>query len=216
MKIKLNSSFSKKLRFVCFFVAFSLVFINLFFAVLTRFKPVFEEKATHAAKTKAIDIINNATDDVFFDISSPDLVIIDKDENGKITSVSADTIEINRLKTKLSKSIQKCAETSNESKVYIPIGSLTNFAVLQGFGYRIPINIVTDGFAKIDFDDEFVSCGINQVKHKIYMTVSVKVSVVSAVFSRSETVTTEVPVAETVITGTVPTYYGDNMSILGR
>ena len=216
MKIKLNGNLSKKLRFVCFFVAFSLVFINLFFAVLTRFKPVFEEKVSHAAKTKAIDIINKATDDVFFDISSPDLVIIDKNENGSITSVSADTMEINRLKTKLSKSIQEYAENSEDSKVYIPIGSLTNFAVLQGFGYRIPINISTDGFAKIDFDDEFVSCGINQVKHKIFMTISVRVSVVSSVFAKTETVTTQIPVAETVISGTVPNYYGDKMSILGR
>lgn len=216
MKIRLNGNFSKKLRFVCFFVAFSLIFTNLFFVVLARFKPVFEEKASHAAKTKAIDIINKATDDVFFDISSPDLVIIDKGEDGKITSVSADTTEINRLKTKLSKSIQEYAESGEESTVYIPIGSLTNFEVLQGVGYRIPVNISTDGFAKIDFDDEFESCGINQVKHKIFMLVSVQVSVVSSVFSRSETVTTEVPVAETVITGTVPTYYGDNMSILGR
>ncbi len=216
MKIRLNGNFSKKLRFVCFFVAFSLIFINLFFAVLTRFKPVFEEKASHAAKTKAIDIINKATDDVFFDISSPDLVIIDKGEDGSITSVSADTIEINRLKTKLSKSIQEYAENAEDSTIYIPIGSLTNFSVLQGFGYRIPVSISTDGFAKIDFDDEFVSSGINQVKHKIFMTVSVRVSVVSAVFARTETVEAEVPVAETVITGTVPTYYGDNMSILGR
>lgn len=216
MKIKLNGNFPKKLRFVCFFVAFSLVFTYLFFAVLTRFKPVFEEKAALAAKTRAIDIINNATDEVFSDISSPDLVIIDKNESGSITSVSADTIEINKLKTKLSKCIQKHTENAENSKVYIPIGSLTNFSVLQGFGYRIPINISTDGFAKIDFDDEFMSCGINQVKHKIFMTVSVRVSVVSAVFAKSETVTVEVPVAETIITGTVPTYYGDNMSILGR
>ena len=216
MKVKLCGNFSKKLRFVCFFLAFSLVFINVFFAFLVRFKPIFEEKASHTAKTKAIDIINKATEDVFFDISSPELVIIDKNESGSITSVSADTIEINRLKTKLSKSIQKYAENASDSTVYIPIGSLTNFAVLQGVGYRIPVKVSTDGFAKIDFGDEFVSCGINQVKHKIFMTVSVRVSVVSLVFTKTETVTSQVPVAETVIAGTVPNYYGDNMSILGR
>ena len=83
-------------------------------------------------------------------------------------------------------------------------------------GYRIPISISTDGFAKIDFDDEFTSCGINQVKHKIYMTISVRISVISAVFTKTETVTSGVPVAETIISGTVPNYYGDNMSILGR
>lgn len=216
MKIRLNSNYSGRLRFISLFVVFSLIFSWLFFVILARFKPVFEEKASHAAKTKAVDIINKATDDVFFDISSPDLVIIDKNENGGITSVSANTIEINRLKTKLSKSIQEYAENSDGQNVYIPIGSLTSFPVLQGFGYRIPVKISTDGYAKIDFDDEFTSCGINQVKHKIFMTVSVRVSVISASYTKSETVTTEVPVSETVITGTVPTYYGDNMSILGR
>jgi len=216
MKIKLNNSLSKKIRFICIFLAFSLLFFHLFFIILTRFKPVFEEKASHAAKTLAINIINKATDNVFSDISSPNLVIIDKKEDGSISTISADTIEINKLKTKLSKSIQDFAEKTEIQTVYIPIGSLTNFAVLQGFGYRIPVNIQADGLAKIDFDDEFISCGINQVKHKIFMTVSVRVSVVSAVFAKSETITTQVPVAETVVTGTVPTYYGDNMSILGR
>lgn len=216
MKIRLGNNFSKKLRFICFFVVFSLLFISFFFATLERFKPVFEEKASHAAKSMAISIINNATDDVFTRISSPDLVIIDKGEDGEITSVSADAIEMNRLKTTLSKSIQEYAENSDNSTVYIPIGSLTNFSVLQGFGYRIPVSISTDGLAKIDFDDEFESTGINQVKHKIFMTVSVQVTIISSLFTKTEVVTTEVPVAETVITGTVPTYYGDNMSILGR
>lgn len=216
MKIMLNSKISKKIRFLCIYMAFILVFLNIFLFILGIFKPVFEEKASHAAKIRATDIINKATESVFFDISSPELVIINKDEQGCITSVNANTIEINRLKTKLSKSIQDFAEASKNSKVHIPIGSLTNFSVLQGMGYRIPVSISTDGFAKIDFDGEFVSCGINQVKHKIFMTVSVKVSVISAVFTKTETVTCEVPVAETIISGTVPNYYGDNMSILGR
>jgi len=192
------------------------VFTMVFFGILSRFKPVFIEKASHSAKVHAIDIINKSTDSVFSEISSKDFVIINQDNNGKITSISADTIEINRFKAKLSKSIQEQTKCVGESLVHIPIGSLTDFAVLQGVGYRIPVKISADGFAKIDFDDEFVSCGINQVKHKIFMTVSVRVSVISSVFTKTETVTTQIPVAETVISGTVPNYYGDNMSILGR
>ena len=216
MKIMLKGKKSKKTRFfVIFLTTFLLIFI-LIIAVLLQFKPVFEEKASHAAKTQAIKIINNATDSIFSDISVPELAIIDKDDNGNIVSVKADTIEMNRLKSKLSKSIQQFAENAENATVHIPIGSLTDFSVLQGFGYRIPINISTDGLAKIDFEDEFVSCGINQVKHKIFMTVSVRVTVVSSAYSKSETITTEIPVTETVISGTVPNYYGDRMSILGR
>ncbi len=216
MKIKLYGKTVKKIHFPFIVILTFSVLVVFLFAVLARFKPVFIEKASHSAKVQATDIINKATDSVFSDISSLDLVIINQDGDGKITSVNADTIEMNRLKTKLSKSIQEYAKNTENSVVHIPIGSLTDFAVLQGVGYRIPVKVSTDGFAKIDFGDEFISCGINQVKHKIYMSVSVRVSVISSVFTKTETVTAQIPVAETVISGTVPNYYGDNMSILGR
>ena len=216
MKIMLNHKISKNFRFFCIFIAFFRSLLNLFFFILGRFKPAFEVKASHSAKIKATDIINKATESVFCNISSCELVILNKNELGDVTSVSADTVAINKLKTTLSKRIQEFAEDSENSTVYIPIGSLTNFSVLQGVGYRIPVNVSTDGFTKIDFDDEFISCGINQVKHKIYMVISVRISVISSVFTKTETVTSEVPVSETIISGTVPNYYGDNMSILGR
>lgn len=217
MKIVLRKCYrGNRLHFFAFFIVFFLLFVCLAINILARFKPVFEEKASHAAKMKAIQIINDASDSVFSDIDAKELVTITSGEDGKITSVSANTIEMNKLKTELSKSIHQYTENAESSTVKIPIGSLTDFAVLQGLGYRIPVKIATDGFAKIDFDDEFVNAGINQVKHKIYMTVSVKVSVISAVMTKSETVITEIPVAETVISGAVPDYYGDNLSVVGR
>lgn len=216
MKILFGGNNSKKKSLLLTVVFFLCILFVLLFVVFARFKPIFIEKASHAAKIQATDIINKATDSVFSDIKPVELVIISKDSDGKITSLSADTIEMNRLKTKLSKSIQEYAKSTEESVVRVPVGSLTNFAVLQGVGYRIPVKVSTDGFTKIDFCDEFVSCGINQVKHKIYMTVSVRVSVISSVFTKTETISTQIPVAETVISGTVPNYFGDKMSILGR
>lgn len=218
MKIVLKRSYScsKKIRFFIFFILFLLLLVFLSLGILARFKPVFEEKASHSAKNIAIQIINDATDSVFSGIDAKELVTISCDEGGKITSVSANTIEMNKLKTELSKCISEFTENAEMSTVKIPVGSLTDFPVFQGVGYRIPVRIATDGYAKIDFDDKFENAGINQVRHKIYMTVSVKMSVISAVMTKSETVTTEVPVAETVISGTVPNYYGDNLSVLGR
>ncbi len=217
MKIILSRGFKiKRTFFLCTVIICVFIFLALTLAILSRFKPVFEEKAATAAKMKATDIINKAADSVFSNISSENFVNINKSETGVITSVSADTIEMNRLKTKLSLAIWEFTEKSENSTIYIPIGSLTSFSVLQGVGYRIPIKLSTDGFAKIDFDDEFVNAGINQVKHKIYMTASVRISVISSVMSKTETVTAEIPVAETVIVGSVPNYYGDNLKVVGR
>lgn len=218
MKIVLEKPFFvlAKLRFL---VVLSAIFIILFtsaLCVLAQFKPVFEEKAVHAAKAKALEVINSAVDCVFSDINSQDMVKISTDESGKITSVSADTIAMNKLKSHISKTIHNLCEDAETSKISIPIGSLTSFSVLQGIGYRIPVKISTDGYAKIDFDDEFINAGINQVKHKIFMTISVKMSVISAAMSKSEVVQTEIPVAETVISGAVPNYFGENLSVVGR
>ncbi len=217
MKVGLSSSFiPRKVFFLCIVLVCTVAFFAGSLAILVRFKPVFEEKASNAAKMKATDIINKATDSVFADIYFENPVNITKDEEGKITSVHSDSVAMNQLKTKLSLAVQQFAENAEDSTVYIPIGSLTSFSVLQGVGYRIPVKLSTDGFAKIDFNDEFINAGINQVKHKIYMTASVKVSVISSVMSKTETVTAEIPVAETVIVGTVPNYYGDNLSVVGR
>lgn len=216
MKIMLGSNPFNKIKFYLVFILVFSLLTCMSIWILSRFKPVFEEKASHAAKTKALDIINKSTDSTFSDNLVSELAIIEKDESGRITAISANTLEINRIKTALSKKIHQLAENNHNSTVYIPIGSLTNISVLQGFGYRIPIKILTDGIAKIDFENEFKSVGINQVKHKIFMTVSVRVSVISSTFTKTETVTSEIPVYETIISGTVPTYYGDNMSILGR
>lgn len=217
MKIVLRKGYrGNKLRFFAFFILFFLIFMCIAVSIAARIKPVLEEKVSHAAKMKAIQIINDASDSVFSGIDTNELVTISNGEDGKITSISADTIEMNKIKVELSKSIHKYAQNEEDVVVKIPIGSLTDFAVLQGLGYRIPVKIVTDGFAKIDFDDEFVNAGINQVKHKIYMTVSVKVSVISAVMIKNENVTAEIPIAETIISGTVPEYYGDNLSVVGR
>lgn len=216
MKIMLHGRFAKRFFMLTAFFATILFLLAGAFLILLRFAPVLEEKASNVAKNEAVNMINKATYSVFYDISTPELSAIDKDENGKIVSITANTVEINRLKTKLAKDIQEYTEDGKISTVYIPIGSLTNFAALQGFGYRIPVKISTDGFANVDFEDEFTSCGINQVLHKLYLTVSVKVSVISFAFSKTETITNKVPVSETVISGTVPNYYGDNMSILGR
>lgn len=207
---------TKRLVFFCCTFIFFTILIALSYIILLQFKPVFEQKAAHAAKMSAINIINEATNDVFWGISSSQLVNITTNETGQITGVCADTAQMNKLKTKLSLSLQKYTENSDNLKISIPLGSLTPYAVLQGVGYRIPVKIVIDGFSKLDFESEFIQAGINQVKHKIYLIASVNVSVISAAMTKSETVTTEIPVAETVIVGTVPNYYGDNLGVIGR
>lgn len=202
--------------FLIVFVLTVLMLISASVLVLARIKPVFKEKVLHAARIKAIEIVNTAVNDVFDECGTEDFVRINSDGSGNVMSVSADSVQMNKLKSKVAVRISEYAEESDGTYIYIPVGSLTKYPVFQGIGYRIPVRISLDAAAKVDFDDEFTSAGINQVKHKIFLTAETEVYAVSAAMTVSENISAQIPVAETVIVGDVPNYYGDNLSVVGK
>lgn len=218
MKIVLGSSEKPhgKILFIFIFILTTLLFISAAVFTLGRIRPVFEEKAAHAAKIKAIEAINNAAGDVFDEFDTDSLVRINSDDNGNIISVCADSVTMNRLRSKIGLKISEYAEKCDNTYVYIPIGSLTSYPVFQGMGYKIPVKISIDGLAKVDFKDEFTDAGINQVKHKIFLTAETEVYAVSAVMTISEKISAEIPVCETVIVGDVPDYYGSGLNVVGK
>ena len=202
-------------KFARFYIAIICI-VLMFFAVLTSFKTVFQEKAVVLAKVRATQILNSAMLDVFLGMNTEEYVNIITNDSGEITSVKTDAVKMNRLKAEISSAISRSAKAEDSYYVYIPIGSLTKFNVLQGMGYRIPVKVVLDSNTKTDFKEEFISAGINQVKSRIYIVASSKISIISSIMSVSEEVSTEIPVSETIIVGDVPEYFGDKLSVVGR
>ena len=190
--------------------------LAILFGVLLRFKPVFQEKAIVLAKVRATQILNNAILEVFSGMNTEEYVNIITKDSGEVTSVTTDAVKMNKLKAEISKAISKSAEAEDCYYVYIPIGSLTRFNVLQGMGYRIPVKVVLDSVTKTDFKEEFVSSGINQVKSRIYIVASSKISIISSIMSVNEEVSSEIPISETIIVGDVPEYFGDKLGVIGR
>ena len=190
--------------------------LAILFGVLLRFKPVFQEKAIVLAKVRATQILNNAILEVFSGMNTEEYVNIITKDSGEVTSVTTDAVKMNKLKAEISKAISKSTESEDCYYVYIPIGSLTRFNVLQGMGCRIPVKVVLDSVTKTDFKEEFVSSGINQVKSRIYIVASSKISIISSIMSVSEEVSSEIPISETIIVGDVPEYFGDKLGVIGR
>ena len=218
MKIVLGRSRKKAEKYI-FLLIFSVsIIVLLIFALilLSRFNTVFEKKAEHAARIKAAEIVNNAVYEVFSKAENEKYIDISSGTDGKIISMSADTVKMNKLKAEISSVIAECAKKSTWEYVYIPMGSLTEYKALQGVGPGIPVKVFLDGFAIVDFNDEFVSAGINQVKHQIFLTANTEFSAVSAVMSVSKSVSMQIPVAETVVIGDVPEFYGGNLNVAGN
>lgn len=218
MKIELShrGKSAYKIVFFTVFVIITAAFVMTAVLILSRFKPVFEAKAKHAAKIRAVNVLNNAIEDALSGINSEEFVNIKTDEKGMVTSICADTAKMNKLRTRIMSAAENLTENGDDTVVYIPVGSLTNYPVLQGMGYRIPVHIAIDGFTKVDFNDEFESSGINRVRHKIFLDACAEISVISAAMTVSDTVSLKIPVSETVIAGDVPAYYGSGFSVMGR
>ena len=56
----------------------------------------------------------------------------------------------------------------------------------------------------VDYATEFESTGINQTRHRIYIIVTTDIKLIVPLVSEEIRVTTNIPIAETIIIGDVP------------
>ena len=90
-------------------------------------------------------------------------------------------------------------------------GSLTGLKLMSGKGPGIKIRISTIGNVKTDLKSEFVSKGINQTLHRIYLQVDYEVSILTPFDDITQSISNQVLLAENVIIGNIPnTYYNLN------
>lgn len=210
MKIRLKKVHNNsKILFLFFTVIITLSGVMFITAILVfRFKPVFQEKAVCAARNKANAIINSAVTDALDGISTEDFENITYGEQNSVSSISTNTIALNRLKAKIFNNLSKYLNKSNSATIYIPIGSLTKYPALQGMGYKIPIKIIFDTGFNIDFSEALKDAGINQVYYETYIEAVTSFDIISALMVYETTVTSKIPISQTLIVGKVPEEYG--------
>ena len=94
-----------------------------------------------------------------------------------------------------------------ETEIKIPLGGLAGFRILSGIGVSVPVRFTPFGTAYADFKSSVEGVGINRTYHKIYIEASATVSIFIPMHQEVLTVKTQVPIAETVISGEVPDTY---------
>lgn len=189
--------------------AFFLSVIYLFFE---RVYPNYINRVDIYMENTATALINSALSEAMRSTDASDFEIINTDTDGNITSVESNTYEMNLFKARYTDILLEKIKDNPPGYVIMPLGSLSGKEIFSGIGPRIKIKTEINGMVKTDFCENFVSCGINQVKHKIFIDVSVRFSAISATMHRSRTIKTTIPVSETVISGVVPKYYGSGLN----
>lgn len=156
------------------------------------------------ATSIGVTVSNTAVKEVMNELDYTDLVTLERDNNGKIIALKAKVIEMNQISAKIGTKIQELYSQINDAYVKIPIGNFTGNAILAGRGPNIIVRIIPVGTVSTDFKTEFISTGINQTRHRIYLEIISKVRVVAPLTTKTIEVINNVNVAETVLIGDVP------------
>lgn len=132
-----------------------------------------------------------------------DFVTITRNEEGEITALSADMARLNLLRAELSAHLLERLEDS-QLELTIPVGSLLPLEPTWARGPELHLRALALGTASAEFESEFTSSGINQTRHRLWLELSVPVTVLLPGGGEELTVDSRLCVAETVIVGQVP------------
>ncbi|MBQ6999384.1 MAG: sporulation protein YunB [Clostridia bacterium] len=178
-------------------------------SALVRVYPLIEDVSQKMLEANATNIINKTVLTSLNGDMYNKLMDISYNDDGQITSITADTAAINKFKSNLAVDILNDIEQFGSKGFTIPLGNLTDIILLSGIGPKIPFCIVPYGNVKVDFRSQFTDAGINQTRHEIYIDITADMRAISAVARIKGTVTTSVMAAQTIIVGNTPQFFAE-------
>lgn len=157
------------------------------------------------------------------------LIHVSYDKNHKITSVTYNTVEINKILVETTNRIQwflrnvengkiSISDGNQEEITYtmakgdgviarIPLGQSLNNALLTNLGPSVPVKFQVISNVQTNVKRNIKEAGINNVYVQLYLHVQVAVRVVIPFALKTETISQDIPIAEQLIPGDVPYYY---------
>lgn len=184
---------------VLIFLSILIYYINLLIspAVITA-----SDAETRAKVTEIINsvILNEYSAQFNYD----DVVHVEKDKDGNIVMIKADTLKMNKIACDVALESQNQLKNIGEVGLKLPLGYILKNNLLAFFGPDITVKMKPVGYIETKYLSDFESAGINQTRHKIYVQVKTNMRIIIPFNSKDIEVKNEVPISETIIVGKVP------------
>ncbi|KGX86691.1 sporulation protein [Pontibacillus litoralis JSM 072002] len=186
------------------------------------------------ARDAIIEAVNKKVVD---NLEPDDIVIVEKNKDGYISSVGWNTAMINRvqrdtyfrvqqylerlekgesLDSALDIDLDDEPETSREELLerptltQIPLGQATNNALLANLGPKIPVHFQTIGDVETTVSKERYDYGINSAEFEVSVNVKVRLRIVLPFSTDTTEVETNILVAQNAFNGEVPEFYNES------
>lgn len=185
----------------------SLVMMILLVAVVNpRLKAVARTCVQGAVERMCYSQINSAADMALEQsaITYSDIVKIERGADNAVTAVMTDIAVVNKIKTETNAALLDAISGMDGEEVPVSLGTLTGNAMLSGRGPDINVRVRLTGSAEVEIRSNFESVGINQTRHVITMEIVCRVYIVMLGAQSVQEILLSVPIAETIIVGTVP------------
>lgn len=202
--IKQNKNIGKTLKVLMIMAIAILTAKTILSAVL----PIFDTLCENRAKSIATIVSNEQATNVMKQHPYDELFTIEKDVNGNIAMIKYNIVPVNEIISDVANKIQEDINKRGRENIEIALGSFTGFKLLAGRGPGVKIVISSIGNVETDLKSEFISKGINQTLHRVYLNVKCEINILTPFNSISKEITNQVLLVENVIVGNIPnTYY---------
>lgn len=197
----------RKHRFPRVILIFFLIAVIIIMSVTYYLmQPIILKYAVSVAETIALNAANEAIVDVLNSnqVSYGDIVNLSQNDEGYVTSLEINVLQINNLKSEISRRMAKIIEEEERYELRIPLGSFFGNSYTNGIGPDIKFNMQITTTCFVDFSHEFKSAGINQVLHIVNVNIDVKGNFVIIGYNKGISASTGAIAAQTVIVGKTP------------
>lgn len=185
--------------------------VVLFLFVEMQLAPLIETAAAQKAHSTALRAMTEAVNRTVAGYQDAcdyqTLMHIERDSDGRITLLAPDTMLLNELITETVGAIETDLNSIGKQKLSLPLGSVTGSPLFAALGPEISFGFRVLGAPSVAVEDDFTSAGINQVRHRIYLTVTSELRVIVPFSRASSEVTTTVLLCEGIIVGYTPEAY---------
>jgi sporulation protein YunB len=201
-----KENFNKKAKFIKGLIIL-IIAVTVAILIVNAIEPIIDAQCEVKAKAIATKISNEQVSIVMKDYKYEDLCTVIKDEFENVKMIKSNIILINEIISDVALRVQDELNKVDSENMDIRLGTFTGSKFLSGRGPKVNFKISTIGNVETDLKSEFISAGINQTSHRVYLQVKCKVVILTPFNQVEEEIENQVLIAEAVILGDVPSSY---------
>lgn len=208
-----NNKKIKKIKFIIIIILIILMITVCFKLTFNVFKALLAYAKTEVERISTV-IINDAVDDKVLTKSyNYDLYSIVKNDNDEIEMIDYNAYAVNVFLNDVTTNIQnELIKYTNKGIVfYVPLGIISNNVLFNNLGPKIPVKLKLIGSVLTNINVKVTDYGINNALIEMNIFIEVKQKVILPFVSDDIYVTNEIPVSYKIISGKIPSYYGNSL-----